>query len=101
MSNILKYDDYDKDIETETVSSDCTYLLTIDDIEKLVNNFAIKEISKEDILKDLEKFEFIKLENTNLSKIDDIKTLENSINNKTIDTEIDNIFKPLKKFGEI
>lgn len=97
-------------VETEIdikPNNDYAYLLTVEDIEKIVNSFVDTTISRESILEELEEYETIKIEDVKMNmgkEVDDEiidKLDDEGVFNGNSDTDIDNVSDKIKNFGEI
>jgi hypothetical protein len=100
MEQITKYLDYELNesiVEVE-VTENGAYLLTIEDIESIIERFTFKKVDREEILNELEQYEFIKVENAEISEVDELQP------QPVIEDESEILFnedEPIKKFGDL
>ena len=100
MEKITKYSEYELNesiVEVE-VTENGAYLLTIEDIESIIERFTFKKVDREEILNELEQYEFIKVENAEISEVGELEP------QPTIEDESELLFKkdePIKKFEEL
>jgi hypothetical protein len=100
MEQITKYSDYElnESIVEVDINENGAYILTIEDIETIIERFTFKKIDREEILNELEKFEFIKVESAEISELNELEP------QPSIEDESEILFqedKPIKKFGEL
>ena len=100
MEQITKYSEYElnESIVEVDINENGAYLLTIEDIENLIERFTFKKTDREEILNELEQYEFIKVESAEISEVGELET------QPPVNDESESLFKedePIKKFGEI
>jgi hypothetical protein len=100
MEQITKYSDYElnESIVEVDINENGAYILTIEDIETIIERFTFKKIDREEILNELEKFEFIKVESAEISELNELEP------QPSIEDESEILFqedKPIKKFGDL
>lgn len=100
MKQITKYSEYELNesiVEVE-VTENGAYLLTIEDIESVIERFTFKKTDREEILNELDKYEFVKVESAEISEVSELEP------QPIIEDEKEIIFQedePIKKFGEL
>jgi len=100
MENITKYSDYninESTIEIED-SKEGVYILTLHDIHNIVNNFTDTEIDENTILEELEDYQFVKVEDTEIKEIEDNLSSDNDNIEEISSDDEDPTF--IKKFEE-
>ena len=100
MEQITKYSEYELNesvVEVE-VTENGAYLLTIEDIENLIERFTFKKTDRDELLNELEQYEFIKVESTEISEVGE---LESQPATEDIPELIVQEDMPIKKFGEL
>ena len=73
MKEIVKYTDYE--LNESTIEIDATeegvYVLTLHDIHNIVNNFTDEEVTEDEIIEELSDYTFVKVEDSELSIVDE------------------------------
>jgi len=100
MEQITKYSDYElnESIVEVDINENGAYILTIEDIETIIERFTFKKIDREEILNELEKFEFIKVESAEIKELNELEPQPLIEEEPELIVQED---KPIKKFGEV
>ena len=98
IEEIIKYSEFELNesiVEVE-VTENGAYLLTIEDIDSLIERFTFKKTDRDSLLNELEQYEFIKVESTEITELNELEP-QPLIEEEPVVIENDTI----KKFGEL
>jgi len=73
MKNITKYSEYELNESTIEIedSEEGVYVLTLHDISNIINTFTDTTINDDAIIEELQDYKFVKVDNAEITKVDD------------------------------
>jgi len=103
MEQITNYTDYkiNEAVVDVEETEEGVYVLTLQDVKDITNSFTEEEVDEEEILKELENYKFIKVEDPKISELesDELQPEEEIVDELSSDDEDPTLIKKLNELS--